>query len=93
MFTENTQIQQISTKNAHFQKKDAFFCEFCENDARFPWVELVDVRKIEGWAGHRQIICCKTQGVLFLCLDFAGDVFKIDITGVILLVSLPITSF
>ena len=30
------------TKNAHFHKKGCHFCEFCENDVRFPWVEFVD---------------------------------------------------
>ena len=32
-----------------FSEKGSHFCEFCENDARFPWVEFVDFRKIGGW--------------------------------------------
>ena len=34
------------TTNAHFQKKGVVF-EFCENDARFPWVKFVDVPRIQ----------------------------------------------
>ena len=29
-----------------FSEKGCRFCEFCEKDARFPWVEFVDFRKI-----------------------------------------------
>ena len=29
-----------------FSEKGCRFCEFCENDARFPWVEFIDFRKI-----------------------------------------------
>ena len=25
-----------------FSERGCHFCEFCENDARFPWVELID---------------------------------------------------
>ena len=25
-----------------FSEKERHFCEFCENDARFPWVEFID---------------------------------------------------
>ena len=28
-----------------FKRRASFFWEFCENDARFPWVELVDFPK------------------------------------------------
>ena len=59
---KHTNPTNFNAKHA-FSEKGRNFCEFCENDARFPWVELVDFRKIEGWAGHRQIISCKTQGV------------------------------
>ena len=33
----------ISAKKTHVFRKGRHFCEFCENDARFPWVELIDV--------------------------------------------------
>jgi len=32
-----------------FSEKGCHFCEFCENDERFPWVEFVDFLKIGGW--------------------------------------------
>ena len=35
-------ISVSSAKKTHVFRKGCHFCDFCENDARFPWVELID---------------------------------------------------
>ena len=41
-FTEFCRKVLISLKKTHVFRKGRHFCEFCENDARFPWAEFVD---------------------------------------------------
>ena len=36
-------ISVSSAKKTHVFRRGGHFSEFCENDARFPWVELIDV--------------------------------------------------
>ena len=40
-YTNSAKLHEKRT----FSKTGCHFCEFCENDARFPWVELVDFPK------------------------------------------------
>ena len=42
-------------KKHTFSEKWRHFCELCETDARFPWVEFVDFRKIGGMGGKRRV--------------------------------------
>ena len=42
-FTECRQKTLVSVKKIHVFRKGRHFCEFCENDARFPRVEFVRI--------------------------------------------------
>ena len=44
-FTEFRRKMLISVKKTHVSERGCHFCEFCENDARFPRVEFVDLPK------------------------------------------------
>ena len=44
-FRRKIQNYVNSVKKTHVFRKGRHFCEFCENDVRFPWVEFVDSPK------------------------------------------------
>ena len=50
IYTKNTNSLNIHEKRTCSQK-GRHFCEFCENEKRFPWVEFVDFRKFWGGVG------------------------------------------
>ena len=66
-----------------FSAKNINLCEFCEKDVTFPKGRMCFQRNM--------LISVVKRKVIFFCVDFVGDVFKFDTTGVILLVDLTIT--
>ena len=53
VFRKGTSFLRFLRKRRTLSEGGRHFCEFCENDARFPRVEFVYFLKIGGWAGGK----------------------------------------